>query len=117
MPDSIENTLRKIRAFRDERDWLQFHDPKSMAASIVIEAAELLEHFQWKNKEEAVAHAQSHVTEIADELADVAVYVMEFADSLGIDLLQAIHEKMKKNAEKYPIEKSKGNALKYSQLD
>ncbi|MFH1670451.1 MAG: nucleotide pyrophosphohydrolase [Patescibacteria group bacterium] len=108
--------LRQIRAFRDERDWMQFHDPKSMAASITIEAAELLEHFQWKDKEEVEEYVKTHQDEIGEEIADVAIYLFEFSDNLGIDLLQAMEEKLQKNANKYPVSKSKGKHHKYNQL-
>ena len=108
--------LQMIRLFRDERDWMQFHDPKSMAASITIEAAELLEHFQWKNKEEVEEYVATHKEEIAEEIADVAIYLIELADNLDIDLMAAIAEKLKKNAIKYPSEKAKGIHTKYDQL-
>jgi len=116
MTDSIQEIIAKIRAFRDEREWMQFHDPKSMAASVVIEAGELLEHFQWKNKEEAKEYVKSHKNEIAEEMADVAAYLFEMSDNLGIDLLDAIHKKIEKNAAKYPVEKAKGVHTKYDQL-
>jgi dCTP diphosphatase len=116
MADSLQDTLKAIRQFRDERDWMQFHDPKSMAASIAIEAAELLEHFQWKSKEEAEQYAKTHKDEIADELADVATYLFELSENCGIDLVQAVQNKLKKNAQKYPIHKSKGVHTKYNQL-
>lgn len=86
--------LDRIKQFRDERDWMQFHDPKSMAASITIEAAELLEHFQWKSRAEVDEYVKTHKGEIAEEIADVAMYLFELSDNLGIDLLQAITEKI-----------------------
>ena len=116
MSDSIENILVKIKKFRDERDWMQFHDPKSMAASITIEAAELLEHFQWKDKQEIAEYVKTHKGEIADEVADVAMYLFELADNLGIDLLEAMDKKMEKNTKRYAVEKAKGSAKKYSSL-
>lgn len=94
MPDSIRHMLDRIKQFRDERDWMQFHDPKSMAASITIEAAELLEHFQWKSRAEVDEYVKTHKGEIAEEIADVAMYLFELSDNLGIDLLQAITEKI-----------------------
>lgn len=116
MNDSLQEIIAKIRAFRDERDWMQFHDPKSMAASIAIEAGELLEHFQWKNKEEADRYVKENKDEIAEEMADVAAYLFEMSDNLGIDLLAAMHKKIDKNAAKYPIEKAKGVHTKYNKL-
>jgi dCTP diphosphatase len=105
-----------IRTFRDERDWMQFHNPKNLAISISLEAAELLEHFQWKSPEESEAHAKEAKSEIADEVADVAVYLIELADNLGIDLEGAIRAKLAKNAAKYPVAKAKGSAKKYTDL-
>ena len=116
MSQDFERILRRIREFRDERDWMQFHDPKSMAASITIEAAELLEHFQWKNKEEVEAYVKINKEEIGEEMADVATYLFELADNLEIDLFEAMEDKLKKNAEKYPVEKAKGVHTKYTHL-
>nr|WP_258169364.1 nucleotide pyrophosphohydrolase [Pseudomonas aeruginosa] len=76
----------RIRQFRDERDWMQFHNPKNLAISISLEASELLEHFQWKTMEESEAYVVQAKEEIADEVADVAAYLIELADNLGIDL-------------------------------
>lgn len=112
----LSSIQKKIRDFRDERDWMQFHNPKNLAISIVIEASELLEHFQWKSPDESEAHAKAARDEIADEIADVSVYLIELADNLGIDLEQAILRKLDKNAAKYPAEKAKGNAKKYTEL-
>jgi NTP pyrophosphatase (non-canonical NTP hydrolase) len=108
--------IEKIKAFRDERDWMQFHDPKNMSISIIIEAAELLEHFQWKTKEEVKKYVGEHKEEIQDEIADVALYLFELADNLGIDLLNAMEKKLEKNKKKYPVEKAKGRHTKYNKL-
>ena len=114
--NEIQAITQKIRKFRDERDWKQFHNHKDVALSLVLEAAEVLEHFQWKSPAEVDRHAETCKDEISDELADVAVYLFELADNLGIDLSQAIDRKMKKNAQKYPIEKAKGRHTKYDRL-
>ncbi|WP_354277594.1 nucleotide pyrophosphohydrolase [Stenotrophomonas rhizophila] len=95
---------------------MQFHNPKNLAISVVLEATELLEHFQWKSPEQSEAHAIKARDEIADEIADVAVYLIELADNLGIDLERAILGKLEKNAAKYPIEKAKGSSKKYTEL-
>lgn len=116
MKGSLSGILQKIKKFRDERDWMQFHDPKSMAASIVIEAAELLEHFQWKKRSEVVKYVKTHKGEIAEEIADVAMYLFELADNLEIDILEAIDQKLVKNNRKYPIHKAKGSSKKYNRL-
>lgn len=112
----LDQIQSRIREFRDERDWMQFHNPKNLAISVVLEATELLEHFQWKSPEQSEAHAVKARDEIADEIADVAVYLIELADNLGIDLERAILGKLEKNAAKYPIEKAKGNSKKYTEL-
>lgn len=112
----MEDVLKRIRQFRDERDWMKFHDPKNLAMSISIEAAELLEHFQWKTGEEAGRYAVENREALADEVADVAIYLFEFADNIGIDLAAAIHRKLDKNAAKYPVEKARGVAIKYDKL-
>ncbi|HAL45669.1 MAG: nucleotide pyrophosphohydrolase [Planctomycetes bacterium GWF2_42_9] len=108
--------IEKIKQFRDERDWMQFHDPKNMSVSIVLEAAELLEHFQWKTRKEAEEYVKEHKQEIQEEIADVAMYIFELADNLGIDLLQAMESKLEKNKKKYPVEKAKGKHTKYNRL-
>ncbi len=112
----IKELTKKVKKFQDERDWRQFHNHKDVAISLALEAAEVLEHFQWKSPDEVNAHAEYSKEELADELADVAMYLFELADNLGIDLPRAIEAKIKKNAEKYPIEKSKGRHTKYNKL-
>jgi NTP pyrophosphatase (non-canonical NTP hydrolase) len=113
--DRLDQILQQIRTFRDERDWMQFHNPKNLACSVSIEAAELLEHFQWTTPEESLDVATRKKTEIAHEIADVAVYLIELADNLGIDLAEAITVKMKLNAEKYPVDKVRSSAKKYNE--
>ena len=112
----FQRTIERIRAFRDARDWMQFHNPKNLACSLVIEAAELLELFQWKTPEESEALIASKREAIEHEMADIAVYLFELADNLGIDLLKAIATKMDHNEAKYPVEKAKGSAAKYTEL-
>jgi NTP pyrophosphatase (non-canonical NTP hydrolase) len=112
----MQEILEKIKAFRDERDWMKFHDPKNLAVSIVIEAAELLEHFQWKDEIAVEHHIARNREDIADEIADVAMYLVELADNLGIDLIKAMEAKLDKNAKKYPVAKAKGIATKYDKL-
>ena len=112
----ISKITEKIIQFRDERDWMQFHDPKNMAVSIILEASELLEHFQWKTKEEVEEYVMQNKPEIKDEIADIALYLFELAHNLGINLTCAMEEKLKKNAAKYPVEKAKGKHTKYNKL-
>ena len=112
----IRLITEKIKKFRDERDWKQFHNHKDMALSLVLEAAEVLEHFQWKSQNEVEKHGAASKDEIAEELADVAMYLFELADNLGINLSDAVEQKLNKNAKKYPIEKAKGKHTKYDKL-
>lgn len=113
---TLENLTTRIVAFRDARDWKQFHNPKDMALSLVLEAGEVMEHFQWKSAEEMKQHLQEHGTEIGEELADVLYWVLLMGNDFGIDVLQALEKKIEKNEAKYPIEKAKGNHTKYTQL-
>ena len=112
----IREITQKMMQFRDERDWKQFHNHKDVALSLVLEAAEVLEHFQWKSPEEVLQHGKEAKEELADELADVAWYLFELAHDLDIDLPAAITNKTKKNAAKYPVEKARGRHTKYNKL-
>ena len=112
----MDEVMARIRQFRDARDWLQFHNPKDLAVSIAIEAAELMEEFQWKSGEESKRYAAENRERIADEIADVAIYLLELTDVLEIDLAAAINSKLDKNEKKYPVEKSRGNSKKYTEL-
>lgn len=114
--DEIKKITGKIKKFRDERDWLQFHDPKNMAVSIMLEASELLEHFQWKTKAEVAEYIEHNCESVQEEIADIAMYLFELADNLGISLIDAMEKKLKKNAVKYPVSKAKGIHKKYNQL-
>ena len=109
--DEIVNLLLK---FRKDRDWGQFHSPKNLAISISIEAAELLEHFQWAPENEPVSPEKRQ--EVAKELADIFNYIIMLAEDLGIDMVESSREKIKENAKKYPVEKAKGSAKKYRDL-
>jgi dCTP diphosphatase len=112
----IKTLTNKIKQFRDKRNWLQFHNPKDMAISIAIEAAELLEQFQWQDKKEIEQYYQTHKEDISDEIADIAIYLFELSDNLGIDLSEAITNKMIKNTIRYPVTTAKGNHKKSSKL-
>ena len=104
-----DTTLKRIRRFSEDRDWDQFHTPVNLAKSIVIEAAELLECFQWSDTEYDLQH-------IKEELADVLVYSQNLLDKLGLDADEIINMKMDQNEAKYPVEKAKGSAAKYTEL-
>jgi NTP pyrophosphatase (non-canonical NTP hydrolase) len=112
----IQELTKVINQFFDERDWKQFHNPKDMAISLLMETTEVLEHFQWKNEKEVQDHIKAHLSEIKDEIADVAMNVFALAHDLNIDLKEAMIAKMVKNRLKYPIEKAKGKNKKYSEL-
>lgn len=113
---SISALTEQVIRFRDEREWKQFHNPKDVALSLVLEAGEVMEHFQWKNAEEVSQHIDGHKDEIGDELSDVLYWVLLMAHDLDIDLVTALERKLAKNANKYPIEKSKGSNKKYTKL-
>jgi NTP pyrophosphatase (non-canonical NTP hydrolase) len=110
--------LRRVLAFRDARDWKRFHNPKDLAISIALEAAELLEHFQWKTAEEVRAHLADpgRREEVADEMADVQCLLLSLSDAAGVDLYDATIRKLRKAARKYPVRKSRGRATKYTEL-
>ena len=111
--NEIKELLKEINQFRDERNWRQFHNEKDLSLSISLEAAELLELFQWKSPEEVVDTKQER---LAEELADVLIYSYMLADNLDFDISEIIRKKLVKNAEKYPLDKSKGNNTKYKDL-
>ncbi len=114
--DRIADLTALAVAFRDERDWRQFHNPKDMALSLVLEAAEVLELMQWKNGEELASHLEDRRESLADELSDVLYWVLEMANESNIDVAAAFREKMRKNAAKYPVGKARGKAKKYNEL-
>lgn len=112
----LKRLTKNIIAFRDARDWKQFHNPKDVALSLMLEAAELGEHFQWKNEKEVKDYIKTHKKEISDELADVLYWVLLFSHDLGIDIAKASENKLKETAKKYPVNKAKGKHLKYNRL-
>ena len=111
--NEIKELLKEINQFRDERNWRQFHNEKDLSLSISLEAAELLELFQWKSSEEVVDTKQER---LAEELADVLIYSYMLADNLDFDINEIIRKKLVKNAEKYPLEKAYGHKEKYTEL-
>lgn len=104
----MEELMDELIKFQKERDWKKFHTPENLAKSISIEAAELLEHFQWQKEYD--------ISEVSEELADVLIYCLYMADALELDVRKIIRDKMGKNAVKYPVDKAKGNAKKYTEL-
>ena len=116
---TLADLKARVLAFVRERDWEQFHSPKNLSMALATEAGELMEHFLWAGTAESRALMESDPArrkKIEDELADVLVYAIEFANSGGIDIAAAIEAKMLANAQKYPVEKARGNARKYTEL-
>ncbi len=116
---TIQELKEILNKFKEERNWGQFHDAKNLAEAISIESGELQEHFLWKKSVDVMSQLESDPKfkdEVSEELADVVMYCLNFANAINIDLSSTIKNKIKKNNEKYPVEKSKGNAKKYNQL-
>ena len=116
MSNSIESLTREICAFRDARDWKQFHNPKELAIAITAEAGELLQHFVWQNAAQSEQRVQDRKAELESEMADVAILLLEMADNCGIDLAAAIRAKLARNEERYPVSKARGSNKKYNEL-
>jgi dCTP diphosphatase len=112
----IKKLTDLVLAFREERDWKQFHNPKDCAISLSLEASEVLEHFQWKTPEEIKTYIETHRDDIGEELADVFYWILLMSHDLWIDLEDAFQKKIIKSGEKYPIDKSKGKSTKYTKL-
>ena len=112
--DKIKELTNRIIKFRDARDWKQFHNPKDVALSMVLEAGEVMEHFQWKDKEEIEEYLKQNKDDVAEEIADVLYYVLLMSHDFNIDIAEALDKKLLKNETKYPVEKAKGNHTKYN---
>ncbi len=113
-PDGLTGLRNALRHFAAERDWDQFHSPKNLAAALSVEAAELLERFQWLTEEESRHLPPAELVKVRHEMADVLNYLVRLADKLDVNLLEAAQDKIGLNAQKYPVEKSRGSARKYS---
>ncbi len=118
MDPSLKQLTEDLLAFRDARDWGQFHTLKNLKLSLSLEASELLEIAQWKSEEELLdyVHSPAGRTAMSDECADILIYLLLICHACDIDLIQAARAKMQKNAEKYPVEKARGTAKKYTEL-
>jgi len=114
----LEEIKKRVLQFANDRDWEQFHSPKNLSMALAAEAGELLEHFLWTDSEESRRIIDDHkrLAKVREELADIVIYAIEFANMTGIDLAQAIEKKMALNAEKYPVEKARGSSAKYNEL-
>ena len=113
---SIEEITARICAFRDARDWMQYHNPKDLAVAIAAEAGELMQPFVWKTPEQAESVAREKHDYLADEVADVAILLFEFAHNLGISLEEAMLAKVARNEQRYPVAKAHGSNAKYNEL-
>jgi dCTP diphosphatase len=114
--DSLDELRDALRRFAAERDWDQFHSPKNLAIALSVEAAELLENFQWRTDADSSALDAAKRDDVRDEMADVLLYLIRLADKLDVDLRAAAEHKMNLNARKYPIEKARGSSRKYTEL-
>ena len=116
MNDRFDELRRRIIAFRDERDWRQFHDPKNLAEGLSVEAGELLEVFLWKPSGEAAELDEADRQRVREEAADVFMFLVYLSEAFGFDLLEATKEKLAVNGRKYPVEKARGRSDKYNRL-
>jgi len=116
MNNTIESLTAEIRAFRDARDWMQFHAPKELAVAIAAESGELLQHFVWQSPQQSEQRARERRDEISSEIADVAILLFELADNLDINLADAMRAKLAKNELRYPVAKARGSNKKYNEL-
>lgn len=116
MAETIEALTWDIRAFRDARDWKQFHNPKELAVAITAEAGELLQHFVWQSAEQSDRRVVERRAEVESEIADVAILLFELADNCGIDLAEAMRAKLARNEMRYPVDKARGSNKKYNEL-
>ncbi|HQR50658.1 MAG TPA: nucleotide pyrophosphohydrolase [Methylophilaceae bacterium] len=113
--DRLDALRERLRSFVRERDWEQFHSPKNLAMAMIVEAAELVEHFQWATEQESHELGPEKRAKVEQEIADTFIYLLRLSDVLGVDLIEAAHRKMDLNAEKYPAEKVRGRNDKYTE--
>jgi len=111
----LEDIKHRVRVFAKARDWDQFHSPKNLAMAMSVEVGELMEHFQWLTEQQSAAPDAKTKAAIIDEIADIQVYLVRLADKLDVDILQAVEQKIQKNEQKYPADKVKGSAKKYTE--
>ena len=116
MSSEFNKIKYQLREFAEKRDWDQFHSPKNFSMALIVECAELVEHFQWLTDEQSKRLTVDTLDEVSLEMADILIYLIRLADKLDVDLLDAVDRKIGLNAEKYPVDKSKGLAVKYNKL-
>lgn len=114
--NDLETLKKCLRGFAEERDWDQFHSPKNLAMALTVETSELLEHFQWVTEEQSSNLPPEKLQQVREEIGDVLIYLTRLADKLGVDPLEAAAKKLEVNREKYPADKAKGSAKKYTEL-
>jgi len=114
MADSLDALRARVNAFVTERDWVQFHSPKNLAMAMIVEAGEVVEHFQWMTEDESRNLDAETKEQVGQELSDTLVYLLRIAEVCGVDLIEAANKKIDLNAKKYPVEKCKGSNAKYS---
>jgi len=113
--NELDDITQRLRQFAKDRDWDQFHSPKNLTMALSVEVAELAEHFQWLTEEQSKNLDDKTLAEVSDEIADVQAYLIRLADKLGVDILKAVDAKIEKNEEKYPADKVRGSAKKYTE--
>ncbi len=116
MADSLDQLAQRLQAFAQARDWGQFHSPKNLASALIVEAGELLEHFQWMTEDQSRHLDAGKKQEVAFEMADVLLYLIQMGNELGVDLIDAAQRKVALNEQKYPVEQAKGSSKKYDEL-
>lgn len=115
--NKLDKIKVRLRQFADERDWDQFHSPKNLAMALIVEAAELVEHFQWLTEKQSQKLPAGKLAEVEQEIADIQIYLIRLADKLGIDVEKAVNDKIKLNEKRYPADKVRGKAGKYEEYD
>lgn len=116
MPDSLHELAAQLERFASERDWQQFHSPKNVASALIVEAGELLEHFQWLTEVQSRNLSPDKLEAVRSEVADVLLYLVQLSSALGIDPVAAAQDKLAANALRYPVEKARGNSRKHDEL-
>jgi NTP pyrophosphatase (non-canonical NTP hydrolase) len=111
----FDRIKKQVRQFVVERDWDQFHSPKNLSMALIVEAAEMVEHFQWLTEEQSSNLPPEKLAEVELELADIQVYLISLAEKLKLDLVAAVDKKLVLNAQKYPVDKARGNSKKYTE--
>ncbi len=113
----FEGIKKQVRQFVVERDWDQFHSPKNLSMALIVEAAEMVEHFQWLTEEQSCNLPPEKLAEVEQELADIQVYLISLAEKLKLDIVAAVEKKLVLNAQKYPADKARGNSKKYTEFE